>query len=184
MQILDVNADIRLRYLSTEDAEIIFETIDRQRTYLGRWLPFVENTKKVDDTMLFIKSVIESPNKSLEPAYIIQFQDKFCGIIALKGSDPLNLKTEIGYWLSQDYQHRGIMTMAVRRMVSYIFKDMKFNRVQIKCAIGNDPSTGIPKRLNFKFEGIERQGEQLSRGVFTDLEVYSCIAGEWGKKND
>jgi ribosomal-protein-serine acetyltransferase len=52
------------------------------------------------------------------------------------------------------------------------------NRVQIKCAIGNMPSNNIPKRLGFKFEGIERGGELLTGGVFTDLAVYSKLKND------
>jgi len=36
-------------------------------------------------------------------------------------------------------------------------------------------SKNIPKKLGFKFEGIERQGELLTGDFYTDLEVYSKL---------
>jgi len=55
------------------------------------------------------------------------------------------------------------------------------NRIQIKCASGNIPSKKIPQRLGFSLEGIERDGELLSDGKFTDLEVYSMLKKDFRK---
>ena len=48
----------------------------------------------------------------------------------------------------------------------------------IRCAVNNEKSKSIPKSLNFRFEGIERAGELLSDGSFTDLEVYSLLRSD------
>ena len=55
---------------------------------------------------------------------------------------------------------------------------MAMNRIEIKCAIGNTPSSSIPQRLVFKFEGIERAGELFPDGCFKDLEIYSILKDE------
>mgnify|MGYP001050637725 CR=1 FL=1 len=55
---------------------------------------------------------------------------------------------------------------------------MGINRIQIKCALGNRPSSIIPKRAGFQLEGIERAGELLSDGCFADLEAYSMLKGD------
>lgn len=60
-------------------------------------------------------------------------------------------------------------------MLHFAYNELDINRVQIKCAVGNIPSKNIPKRLGFKFEGIERDGELLVDNQFTDLELYSFI---------
>lgn len=179
MRSILVNTEIKLRPIGPDDAEEIYNTIDSQREYLGEWLPFVEYTREKKDTLIFIESVINPQHRRPEPAFTIRYKENFAGIIALKESDPANKKTEIGYWLSKDFQHKGIMTMAVKTLVGYVFKRLKYNRITIKCAVKNAPSIKIPKSLNFKYEGIEREGELLSSKVFTDLEVYSCLASEW-----
>jgi ribosomal-protein-serine acetyltransferase len=50
--------------------------------------------------------------------------------------------------------------------------------VEIHCAIGNEKSCAIAKRLGFQFEGVLRQG-QLLNGNYVDINVYSMLAGEW-----
>jgi len=62
-----------------------------------------------------------------------------------------------------------------KALLHFAFDELNINRVQIKCAVGNTPSKNIPKRLGFKFEGIERDGELLVDNQFTDIEVYSLI---------
>jgi ribosomal-protein-serine acetyltransferase len=50
--------------------------------------------------------------------------------------------------------------------------------VQIKVAKGNLKSLQIPRRIGFKFEGIEREGE-LHMNEYFDLEVYSILKRDW-----
>lgn len=177
MVTLKINDSVFLRELEAGDAHHIFHTIDSQREYLGEWLPFVEFTKEISDSEAFVRSVLEIPRELRELTFAIIADGKFAGLIGFKDTDRANLRTEIGYWLGQQYQGRGIITSAVKRMCLYAF-DQGINRIQIKCAVGNTKSSNIPKRLGFTFEGIERAGERTAEGSFHDLEVYSKLAGE------
>lgn len=178
---INITEDIILREIDYCDARDIFTTIDSQRKYLGQWLPFVENTKTIEDTLGFIQSVKNRPDDKKEHIFVILYQHKFCGLVGFKDTDRLNRKTEIGYWISEPFQKKGIMTSSVRAMVSFAFNKLKINRIQIKCAVENHPSKKIPERMGFTLEGIEREGEQLSGHIFTDLAVYSLLRREWNQ---
>lgn len=171
--------DIFLRPLQTDDAVDIYNTIDAQRDYLGRWLPFVAKTNSVAFTQEFVDLSIATEDKT----FTIRKGDKFIGLIGFKATDKGNRKTEIGYWLSQEYQSRGIITRAVESLCKEAFERLGMNRVQIKCAIGNTPSSNIPKRLGFKFEGVERAGELFGDGDFVDIEIYSILRCEYSSTN-
>lgn len=73
----------------------------------------------------------------------------------------------------------GVITKSVNKLCEFAFRELEINRIQIKCAVGNIPSKNIPKRLGFVFEGIEREGELLSGGIYTDIEVYSKLKSEF-----
>jgi ribosomal-protein-serine acetyltransferase len=175
MQIIKVNENILLKQIVISDAKDIFETIDSQRIYLRKWLPFVDMTKQFSDTEKFIKSIYSVPIENKELVFVIHYNQKFAGLIGFKSTDRMNKKTEIGYWLSETCQKKGIITESLVALINFAFNDLDLNRIQIKCAIGNIPSKNIPKRLNFEFEGIERDGEILSDGEYTDVEIYSLI---------
>ena len=163
--------DVSLRLLQLDDAKDIYDTIDTQRDYLGRWLPFVADTRSAEYTREFVESAVVAEDKT----YTIRKGDKFIGLIGFKPSDRANRKTELGYWLSEPYQGQGVMTRAVEALCRLAFDELGMNRVQIKCAVGNTPSRSVALRLGFEFEGVERAGELFPDGSFADIEVYSIV---------
>ena len=72
-------------------------------------------------------------------------------------------------------QKKGIITQSMRALVDFAFDELEMNRVQVKCAVANYASKNIPQRLGFQKEGIERDGELLTDGKFTNLEIYSLL---------
>ena len=68
--------------------------------------------------------------------------------------------------------------MAVRAITNQAFKELKLNRIEIRCATGNKASQAIPKSLGFKEEGVMRQNEWLY-DHFVDHIVFSVLASEW-----
>lgn len=176
--VIKIDSEIELRQLELRDSIDIFEAIDSQRDYLGKWLPFVAFTKEISDTKEFVDSIINAPKEISELVFTIRKQNKFIGLIGFKDTDRSNKKTEIGYWLSEKYQKQGIITRSVEKLCDFAFNKLDINRVQIKCAVGNQSSIKIPQRLSFKFEGIERDGELLTGNIFTDLEIYSKLKSD------
>lgn len=157
-------------------AQTIYTAIDENRIYLRKWLPFIDQTRKLLDTEHFIKSVL-SDHES-DDVYSIIYDGEFAGLIAYKDSDKMNHKTEIGYWLIEKMQGKGIITKSVSKLVDFAFRNLNMNRVQIKVAVGNHKSAAVPKRLGFVFEGIERDGEKHN-SRYHNLEVYSFLKKDW-----
>ncbi len=179
MKTIPVTEDIILKEIQLDDAKDIFYTIDTQREYLGEWLPFVELSKDKSTTESFIRSSMDVPEEKRDFVFVIRYKMDFAGIIGFKDTDHMNHRIEIGYWLSEDFQKKGIIIQSIKKMIDFAFKELDMNRIQIKCAVGNKKSIRIPKNLNCHFEGIERDGELLAGGVYTDLEVYSLLKKEW-----
>ena len=174
MEHIEINKDLYLEGIRLSMAEIIFFTINRDRQYLRKWLPFVNQTWKQADTEIFIKSIIQAPETKKNKVYSIWFNYEFAGLISLKDIDYINRKVEIGYWLAEKMQGKGIATLSVSKLMDLAFKNLALNRIQIKVAVGNAKSAAIPKRLKFQFEGIERDGE-FHTTRFLDVEVYSFL---------
>ena len=172
---LAVDPEIMLRQLQPADAGDIFNLIDSQRDYLGRWLPFVPHTKSQADSLAYIESLYALPEYMQDLVFGIHFRNHFSGLAGFKNTDRANQRTEIGYWLSEHLQHKGIMTKTVRCLIDFAFDQLDIHRISIRCATGNYPSQGIPKRLGFTTEGIERDGERLAGGNFSDIQVFSLL---------
>lgn len=176
MEHIRVSEKIRLERLKLSMAQVIFDTIDRDREYLSEWLPFVRDTKEIRQTEAFILSIISADNNR-DDVYSIWYMEEFAGLIGFKDTDFLNKKTEIGYWLAQKMQHKGIITLCVEVLIRHAFMKLGMNRIQIKVAELNSKSEAIPQRLHFQFEGIERAGE-MHQGKFLNLKIYSLLKSD------
>ena len=174
MEHIRINRTIRLEKIKLSMAQVIFDTIMRDQHYLKTWLPFVEYTQHVEDTRLFIQSVTDDDDINRKAIYSIWVNEEFSGLIGFNDIDWANKKTELGYWLTEKMQGKGIITLCAQKLIRYAFQKLKLNRIQIKVAVGNDKSSAIPKRLGFHFEGIERNGELIGN-LFHDLEIYSLL---------
>ena len=152
---------------------------DSNRVHLSAFLPFVEFTKSSEDTLSFIKTLFNAEGKMPIPTYVVEYQGEFCGLAGYNGANNGNKKLQIGYWLTEKFLKKGIMTLTVRALVNIAFDVMDMNSIRIKCAVNNEQSRAIPLRLGFKSEGVERQGELYADGSFADLEVFSILAEEW-----
>jgi len=167
-----VNEEITLKEIGLNDVELIFNSIIREKDYLGEWLPFIYQTQDISYTRRFVKDYLHSDR--LDITCSIYYQHQFAGIVGLKDTDLENKKTEIGYWLSSTFQHKGIMTLSCNALINYVFDEMNLHRIQLKAATGNSKSQQVAQRLGFIQEGIERQSELHDRG-FVDLIVFSLL---------
>ena len=176
-------AEITIREAIYEDAQAIFEAIDRNRDDLRRWLPFVDGLKTVADEQQFLHPILATPYEKREPVFVLKHGTELCGLIGFHFTDSANHRTEIGYWLLPAYRGKGIVTHAVRFLCRWAFQERGMNRIQIRCAVGNQPSNAIPRRLGFVLEGTERQGELLASGEYTDIHVYGLLKEEFDKRS-
>jgi ribosomal-protein-serine acetyltransferase len=176
-----VREDTYLQLLEERHAPEVFALVDRDRAYLREWLPWVDSTETLDDSLSFIRSALEqfASNKGFVAGIWIGRQ--FCGVIGTHKLDWLNRKVEIGYWLGRSFQGKGIMTDACRVAVAYLFDEMGLHRVSIHCAKGNEKSIAVARRLQFTEEGVAREA-QLLHGRFHDLRRFAALKDDWNRQ--
>ncbi|MDR0419340.1 MAG: GNAT family N-acetyltransferase [Prevotellaceae bacterium] len=110
--------------------------------------------------------------------FCIYYQNAFAGLIGFKGTDYVHSKTEIGYWIRQQFQGKGIISKSCKVLVDYAFNEMKINRIQLYIVEANAKSAKVGERLGFKHEGTKRDGEKLVSG-FTNVMVFSLLRREY-----
>lgn len=174
---LPIDDDLYLRLARTQDAEALFQIIDTQRPYLREWLPFIDMSTSTSVTELYLQSMTAVGN-SRDLLFVMVYREEAAGLIGFKEIDSYNKKLEIGYWLSEKLQGKGIVRRSCETLIRYAFEKMEMNRIQIKVGVGNSKSSRIPQKLKFSLEGIQREAEYLN-GRFHDLEMYSLLKHEW-----
>lgn len=150
---IEIDENIYLRELRIEDAQDIFNAIDGNRPYFERWLPFVPFTKSLNDSLDYILSVINSK----ELVYTIRNNNVFMGIIGFKETNLETKITELGYWLKEEFQGKGIITRSAKILCDNAFNERGINRILIKVEVGNNKSKAIPERLGFNLQAIDKE---------------------------
>ncbi|MBM7645410.1 ribosomal-protein-serine acetyltransferase [Scopulibacillus daqui] len=175
-----VDEQIELRLLEDNDAEPLFALVDKQRSYLREWLPWVDGVTSAANYSSTIKMWRKqfADNDGFQAG--ILYQQELCGMVGFHSYHWANRSTSIGYWLSKDFQGKGIMTRACQAIIRYAFSSLHMNRIEIRCAEENHKSRAIPERLGFKKEGTVRDGEFLY-DHFVNTIIYSLLKEDWKK---
>jgi ribosomal-protein-serine acetyltransferase len=177
---LRVDDSIVLRQISGDDTLELTALIDRNRPYLREWLPWLDSSSGVHDTARFIGRCSEQAADENGLTFGIVCDGVLAGVIGQHYLDALNRRTEIGYWLDESHQGKGVMTRSTARLTGYSFTDQGCNRVMLHCAVGNAKSRAVAERLGFVQEGILREAEWIY-DHYVDLVVYSMLQSEWAK---
>jgi ribosomal-protein-serine acetyltransferase len=175
---LTVAEGIELRQFRPEDAEAVFESVERHRAYLRQWLPWVEQTHSAEDIREFIARAQGQFEAGQGPQAAIWVDGKPAGSLGCHPIDWGNRNCSIGYWIDPGLQGRGIVTWCCAAMLDYLFGELGLHRVEIRCATGNTRSCAIPERLGFIREGVAREAEWVN-DRWLDLVVWSMLAREW-----
>jgi len=169
--------DAELRILSHGDSGEVFEAIERNRSRLGEYLPWVHLTHGVADVEGFIAGSAAQHSSGLGFHAGIFLSGRLMGCAGIHPIDRLHRNVSIGYWIDAGVEGRGLVTKAAGELVRICFADYGLHRVEIRCAVGNERSRAIALRLGFREEGILR-GAQLVNGRWLDLRVFGRLADD------
>ena len=172
---IDLGDGAFVRLYIPDDAEMVFEAVDRDRERLRPWLPWVDATIGSADTRAFIEASIGTEGR--EFAYGIFAAGGFAGGIGLH-TDPENRSAMIGYWITGEHEGQGLITRSSRSLTEIAFHDLGMHRVWLSADATNTRSCAVAERLGFHLEGIHR-GDPLRGDRFRDTVIYAILEDEW-----
>jgi ribosomal-protein-serine acetyltransferase len=175
---MPVDDALELGLLEPRHAPILFALIDENRSHLRRWLPWVDATRTVNDSVGWIHATLDQFARGMSLNVGLFTRGALAGVCGYHTIDWSNRRTSIGYWLGSGYQGKGLMGRAVRTLTTHAFVALQLNRLEIRAAVENKRSRGVAERLGYKFEGQCRQAEWL-HDRFVDHAIYGMIARDW-----
>ena len=169
-----------LRLLQLDDAEELFSLTDANRSYLRKWLPWLDTIDRVDDTRDFIARTLKQFAENEGLAAAICDRSKIVGLVGFNRIDRQDRIGYIGYWLAESAQGKGMMTKSCQSLINYGFTTLKLERVVIACATENYRSRAVPLRLGFIHMGVVRDAEWLYQ-EFVEHDIYALSVEDWKK---
>jgi ribosomal-protein-serine acetyltransferase len=145
---LRISDNIVLDIIQAHQTEEFFELVDANRDYLRQWIPWLDECQTTQEALKFILNSLR--DTALERSIR-------CGIFRsgqLIGSIEVRFlwegrNCEIGYWISEAFQGKGIVTQACALMLGCLFKEMGMEKVVLYCAVKNTKSQAVATRLGF-----------------------------------
>lgn len=144
-----VDEEIKLKQLSLDNSKELFELTEKNKEFL---LPWFEWTSEMsfERTKKFIINSIKSNKKSKGCDLGIYYKEQLIGVIALVNFNKIEKEAEISYWLSKDFNGKGIITRCCRKLEEYCFTKINFDKLYIIAFPENLASRAIPEKLGFK----------------------------------
>lgn len=173
-----IDHEVSLILAQKHHSQDFFQLIDESRDYLNQWMTWADTIQSVEDAEEKIHTQLIEFLEKKGIHFLIFYQNNPVGVLLLKDIDWTIRSAEIGYWLGKDYVGKGIMTRAVKSMLTYGFEDLGLHKMEIWVAEGNSKSRHIPESLGFLQEGAKRDS-LLLREQYITLIIYGLLKEEW-----
>ncbi|MCW8997762.1 MAG: GNAT family N-acetyltransferase, partial [Kangiellaceae bacterium] len=152
---------IELALVEPSFAPIYFEIVSREREYLSEWLLWPPLAKSEEFFLNFItKSLHEYADGKTMVCAIIH-GNELVGNVGLHNISDPEKSGEIGYWLRERFQGKGIVSRAVKQMMMVGFELYSLNTIFIEAAMENTSSRAVCERLGFKLDKVNAKPSEL-----------------------
>lgn len=140
--------------------DLPLNTLEEQK----RWL---DNMRSSDAHYVF--AVYEAQTRS------------HAGNVGLHNLDPKDRSGELGIFLLEDFQGRGLGTWAIRKALLWAFGVRNLHRVSLRSWSFNSRARRTYQKLGFVHEGTLREANWLD-GRYWDVELWGMLEGEWRER--
>jgi ribosomal-protein-serine acetyltransferase len=166
-----------VRPVRADDADGLYALTVANREHLVPWMPWAADNR-LEDSRTYVAGALAQRARDDGFQAVMLVDGALAGSIGFHRIDRINRATSMGYWIAAAHQGRGVVSAAVRALVTHAFADWGLHRVEIDAAVANVRSRAVPERLGFVEEGVRRDGERFGER-YVDLVVYSMLAPDW-----
>jgi ribosomal-protein-serine acetyltransferase len=170
-----------IRPFEDGDVEQFVSAVRESIATVGAWMPWCRPEYAAADALAWFAQC--SANLSAAHAYDLGVFSaagaEFYGGVSINQINRQHNFGNIGYWVRQSFQRKGIATRAVRAMAAYGFNCLKLTRLEIVAAVENGASRGVAERAGAIFECVARN-RLLVNGYPMAAAVYSIVPELYG----
>lgn len=178
-----IDEETELFLFDLRHSQELNDLITQNYEFIREWSAWLtEKNRPLKNTEEFIRRNLEQFKENKGFAVGIRYQGKLAGQIEYNYLDWNNRKTELGFWLGESFQKKGLVTKSCKILINHAFQTLNLNRVEMHCGIENKKSRKIAEKLGFREEGTIRQSAWI-HDRFVDFVVYGMLSGEWMKEN-
>ncbi|QNK01142.1 GNAT family N-acetyltransferase [Dyella telluris] len=171
---------LRLRPFRPTDLPALHASLHESMDSIGRWQGWCTPGFSMEDGRRWIaRTRLAWHGVGDECALVIadRSTDELIGSVGLNHWQAENGMANLGYWVRQSQQERGVATAAVRLLARHALHATELRRLEIVIAADNLASRSVAEKAGAQFEGIARRRLTL-RGEPLDAAIYSLVASD------
>ena len=180
MQVIPLSSScgVSLQPVAVEHAAALADLLRQEKAHLSPYLPALGELTSLSAARGHLAVAVDrARHHELFERHLFDGA-VLCGAIRLKNIDRDDRKAHIGYFLGSAFEGRGIVTSSMRSVLAFCFDTLQLNRLELRCAAGNERSMAVARRLGFVHEGTLRQDEFL-HGAFVDQHVFGLLRDDY-----
>ncbi|WP_114241060.1 GNAT family N-acetyltransferase [Dyella sp. C9] len=175
-----VTPALRLRPWQADDVDALCEAVGESLDTAGRWLPRLQAGYRREDAANRIALCREGWAQGAMYAFgVFDAAGRLVGDICLNRLDGDRRSANLGYWVRQSEQRKGIALAATRAVAEFAFATLGLVRIEIVVAVDNQPSRRTAERAGAYFDGISPD-RIVDRDQAKPAAVYSLLPPDPG----
>lgn len=162
--------------------EEFYYLIEKNRNHIEKTFPAtLANCLDLEKTKQFI--ALNKGKENHKEGYFFYPRDTktntLIGYLCIKSIDTNKAKCELGYFVDEDFQGKGITSKLVSETLDFCFNTLKMNKVFICTSKINKASQQIALKHHFIQEGILRDEFKSSDGTLEDVVYFGLLKSEY-----
>lgn len=118
---INIDNNLKLELINKNHSHSIFNLVNNNRVYLREWLTFVDNMQTVEYAEFFTIGTMQRNKEGSEYAFVIILNNEIIGRIGVYKIDNQNKICEIGYWIAEVFQCKGIISKSCQAIINFCF---------------------------------------------------------------
>ncbi|MDR3747752.1 MAG: GNAT family protein [Acidobacteriota bacterium] len=163
--------DLRVRSWCKDDLDALLRHANNPKiaANLRDQFPHPYTRRDGIDYLNFVRSC------EVEMSFALEYEGEAVGGVGFKlGLDIARLSAEMGYWLSEQYWGRGLVTRAVTAASDWALDNYRITRIYAMAFAHNVASMRVLEKAGFEREGLMRRSA-IKNGVILDQVLYAKV---------
>jgi len=170
--------DFVIRPFEPGDANEFVAAVQESGATLDPTMPWWRPDYSTDDASEFFASCSEGikTGKAYDVGIFLPDGNSFIGGISVNRIDPDYRIGNIGYWVRESMQNRGLCTKATEAIIQFGLSTLGLVRLEIVIMADNSASRRVAEKVGAKLECIA-QNRIMHKGAPLSAAVYSVVRG-------
>jgi RimJ/RimL family protein N-acetyltransferase len=166
-----------LRAYELSDVSELYLLLQNNQAHFREYFPIMLALDTIEKCTKFIQEQIDGILNKSKLAYGIYDLETntYLGHIFMKDIDWFVPKGQIGYFIDEKWQRKGLTTEALEAFSQHCFDLWKLEKLYLRTALDNIGSQRVALKAGFELEGVIRSDFRTAENVLIDVYYYGKL---------